>query len=97
MFDELPRLRAWAPPELARRCELKLMALGAPVGQILEYAEEAQADLIALDVPTDRSIADAIRGTMAERIIQHSGCPVLTVNAFAIRALPVAKQELVTT
>lgn len=94
-FDELPRLRAWAPPELVDRCELKLLAMGAPVEQILEFANEARADLIALEVPTDRTVAQSIRGTVVERIVQHSTCPVLTVNALATRALPVAEGELV--
>lgn len=93
-FDELPRLRAWAPPELVDRCELKLLAMGAPVEQILDFANETRADLIALEAPTDRTAAESIRGTMVERIVQHSGCPVLTVNAFATRALPAAEKKL---
>lgn len=86
-FDEMPRLREWVPPELVDRCELKLLAMGTPASQILDLAKASHADLIALGVPADRSVADAVRGTLAERIVQHSGCPVLTVNPFAARVL----------
>lgn len=48
-----------------------------------EIADAGDADLIVLGIPGDRSIADSLRGTMAERIVQRSACPVLTVNRFA--------------
>ena len=48
-----------------------------------EIARAGDADLIALGIAEDRSIADSLRGTMAERIVQHSACPTLTVNRFA--------------
>jgi nucleotide-binding universal stress UspA family protein len=91
-FDEMPRLHAWVPPELVDRCELKLLAMGSPVEQIVGLARETHAGLIALGVSTDRSIVDEVRGTLAERIVQHSGCPVLTVNGFAARALQTAEK-----
>lgn len=48
-----------------------------------EIARIGDADLIVLGIAEDRSIADSLRGTMAERIAQHSACPALTVNRFA--------------
>jgi len=97
VFDELPRMRAWLPPELAGRCELKLLPASAPAQEIVAFAKEVDADLIAVGVPADPGIADVLRGTLVERIVQHSGCPVLTVNASAARAVcvtPAAGVEL---
>jgi len=49
----------------------------------IERARREGADMIALGVTDERSLADALRGTAVERIVQHSLCPVLTVNHFA--------------
>lgn len=46
-------------------------------------AKAGDADLIVLDIAGDRTFADTLRGTMAERVVQHTTCPVLTVNRFA--------------
>jgi nucleotide-binding universal stress UspA family protein len=48
-----------------------------------EIARVGDADLIVLGIAEDRSIADSLRGTITERIVQQSACPVLTVNRFA--------------
>ena len=48
-----------------------------------EVARAGDADLIVLGIAEDRSIADSLRGTTAERIVRHSACPALTVNRFA--------------
>jgi nucleotide-binding universal stress UspA family protein len=48
-----------------------------------EVARVGEADLIVLGIAAERSFADALRGTMAERVVQQSTCPVLTVNHFA--------------
>ena len=58
----------------------------APGEQVVELAKLTHADLIAIGVPHGRSLADALRGSTAERIVQQSGCPVLAVNAFAAAA-----------
>jgi nucleotide-binding universal stress UspA family protein len=86
-INELIRLHEWAPPEIAGRCELKTMPSRAPVEAILDLALATAADLIVLDVAPGRSLYESLRGTVAERIVQASHCPVLTMNAFAARAL----------
>ena len=68
---------AFADAEAAQYVEV-------PVGaDAAEIARVGAADLIVLGITEDRSIADSLRGTMAERIVQHSACPALTVNRFA--------------
>lgn len=85
-IDDLIQLRAWVPRELVDRCELKIVPTKGAGDQVVELAKFTNADLIAIGVPHDRSLADVLRGSTAERIVQQSGCPVLAVNAFAAAA-----------
>lgn len=85
-IDDLIQLRAWVPRELVDRCELKIVPAKGSGDQVVEVAKFTHADLIAIGVPHDRSLADVLRGSTAERIVQQSGCPVLAVNAFAAAA-----------
>jgi nucleotide-binding universal stress UspA family protein len=85
-IHELIRLQEWAPRELAARCELKTSEEPAPVEEILDLALATATDLIAMGIPSDRSIAESIRGSVSERVLRESRCPVLTVNFFAARA-----------
>lgn len=79
-FDELPRLRAWVPAELVRRCELKLMTGNASAADIIAFSKDIGADLIALGLATDRALV---------KVVQQSICPVLTVSGLAVRVRPV--------
>jgi nucleotide-binding universal stress UspA family protein len=54
--------------------------------EILDLALATATDLIVIDVSADRSPADSLRGSIAERIVQQSRCPVLTVNAHAAQS-----------
>jgi nucleotide-binding universal stress UspA family protein len=83
--SELVRLHQWVPPEVVDRCELKIIPLSPDADQIVGLAETTHADLIALGIPTERTFGESLRGTVAERIVQHSHCPVLTVNSFSLR------------
>lgn len=78
--DELLRLRKWVPPELVDRCELKIVPSEATADQILAMANATSADLIALGAERSDTFAETIRGSIAERVVQHSGCPVLCVT-----------------
>jgi len=85
--EELNRLHRWLPPELTDRCEMKLVAAANEAEQIVEIARKMQAGLIALGVPAGRSVTEPLLGTVAERVVQRSGCPVLTVNPYAAQVL----------
>lgn len=82
---ELIRLQDWAPAELAGRCDVKIVPRHASAEDIVTFARLTTADLIAVGVPANRGLADVLRGTIAERIVQNSGCPVLVVNAAAAK------------
>ncbi len=84
-IKELIRLQEWAPRELVDRCEVKILPTRIPVEQIVEFAKVTNADLIAVGVPADRTLTEVLRGTIAERVMQHSGCPVLMVNELTAR------------
>lgn len=85
---ELNRLHRWLPRELADRCEIRRISAAHEAEQIVETASEVQAQLIAFGVPAGRSETDSLLGTIAERVVQRSRCPVLTVNPYAARVLP---------
>jgi len=92
--DDLFELRAWIPESIATRCELKMFGGGHVAGQIDGYAEKTEADLIVVGEPANRSASDLLYGTFAARVVQHSHCPVLTVNRPAAkRAARISEQE----
>lgn len=94
--DELFALRAAIPEALAARCELKLLGDEHSGNQIEGLARTAHADLIVAAEPTGRSASDLLRGTFAARLMQHSECPVLTINELTRRvAARKAEQEAV--
>ena len=88
--EELQRLRKWIPEELVDRCELKIVPAQASADQILAMANATSADLIALGAEPGHGVADAMLGTIAARVVQHSGCPVLAVSGAAV-AMPTAE------
>lgn len=64
----------------ARETQYVEVPEGADADQI---ARAADTDLLVLGLSDDHSMIDSLRGTVAERIVQHSACPVFTVNRFA--------------
>lgn len=82
-IEERNRLHDWLPEELADRCELKLISSAHEADRIVETAAKERAHLIAFGVTAGRSATEPLLGTIAERVVQRSGCPVLTVNPYA--------------
>jgi hypothetical protein len=89
-LDRLFRLKQWVPDKLLDRCEFKIMPRREADRNIASLAKSAKSDLIALTLPEGRGIGDVVRGTLAERVIRQSGCPVLTVNSFVGRPVEAA-------
>jgi nucleotide-binding universal stress UspA family protein len=84
--DEVIALRGAIPAALISRCELKLLGDEHAGNQIEGLAKTAHADLIVVAEPAGRSTSDLLRGTFAARLVQHSECPVLTINELAAKA-----------
>jgi nucleotide-binding universal stress UspA family protein len=92
--DDLFALRAWVPEAIATRCEIRMFGNEHVANQIEGFAKSAHADLIVAAEPASRTAADVLHGTFAARLVQHSECPVLTVNVpAALVASRIAEQE----
>jgi nucleotide-binding universal stress UspA family protein len=89
-LDHLLYLKQWAPQELGNRCEFKIMSGREADRSIASLAKITNSDLIALTIPEGRGLGDILRGTLAERVIRQSGCPVLTVNSLVGRPVEAA-------
>ncbi len=57
-----------------------LVKLGAPWQEIVSAAEEEGADLIVMGTHGRRGLAHALLGSVAEKVVQTSPVPVLTVR-----------------
>ncbi len=93
--DEIVRLQAWTPADIVDRCQYKLLPADHPSEQVVELARLVHADLIAAGCVSNRTTSEVMRGTMAERIVERSDCPVLVVNEIAVLR-NAAKAELAT-
>jgi len=74
---ELGRRYDWAVRE-GVACQTRIIEEDAVAG-ILLAAREIGADLIVVGTHGRRGLAHALMGSVAERIVQRAGCPVLTV------------------
>jgi nucleotide-binding universal stress UspA family protein len=55
------------------------MLEGSPHQAIVREAADANADLIVIGTHGRRGLAHAMLGSVAERVVQHASCPVLSV------------------
>ena len=79
---------AYADRELAVRTD-RVIAAGLPcryrslegsaAREIVRRGKETNADLIVIGTHGRRGLAHAVLGSVAERVVQHASCPVLTV------------------
>ena len=79
---------AYTDLELARRrdrvtsaglqCHYRCLD-GIAAKEIVRRAEETNADLVVVGTHGRRGLARAMLGSVAERVVQHAACPVLTV------------------
>jgi universal stress protein A len=66
---------------VGRRNVTSQIASGAPYVTILSLAEEGKFDLIAMGTHGRTGLSHLVLGSVAEKIVRHSKCPVLTVRA----------------
>jgi nucleotide-binding universal stress UspA family protein len=55
-------------------------AIGEPAHEILAFAKAQKADLLVLGTHGRTGIQHALMGSVAERVVRRSTCPVLTVR-----------------
>ena len=78
--EALERLRAKANELAEHGLEVEVLAKeGYPPDVIVGEANAANVDLIAMGTQGRSAIANLLLGSTAERVVQHAGCPVLTV------------------
>ena len=58
-----------------------VFAEGLPVDEILRAARRARADLIVMGTHGRTGVSRVFMGSVAERVVRESRCPVLTVRA----------------
>ncbi len=59
---------------------LRVTGEGQPSVEILRYAEENRIDLIVMGTHGRTGISHALMGSVAEKVVRKSSCPVLTVR-----------------
>jgi nucleotide-binding universal stress UspA family protein len=75
------RLAAMLPDELRQRYRAVLALLsGNPFVEIVRYAKTSSVDLIVMGTHGRGPIAHVLLGSVAERVVRKSPCPVLTVR-----------------
>jgi nucleotide-binding universal stress UspA family protein len=62
-----------------RRTTLAVRNAADPAAAILAYAQETSCDLIVMGTHRPSALAAMLRGSTAERVRRHAGCPVLLV------------------
>lgn len=84
--DDVKALDLLVPAELRQRSALRLIP-SVEAADVVEMAREEGAELIVLGISGERGFADALLGTVVERVVQQSSCAVLTVNRRTARSL----------
>ena len=59
---------------------VKRIVRGRPFVQIIRYAREKKADLIVLGTHGHGGLAHILMGSVAEKVVRKSPCPVLTIR-----------------
>lgn len=78
--DAAGALAAALPNDMAgSRKVVRAIRVGAPLGSIIDYASENQIDLIVMGTYGRTGLPHALIGSVAERVVRHAPCPVLTV------------------
>ncbi|WP_394842322.1 universal stress protein [Pendulispora brunnea] len=62
-----------------------LLKNGEPSESIVAAARDVSADLIVMGTHGRRGLAHALLGSVAERVVRSSPCPVLTLGAQTVR------------
>ena len=79
--DVLRGLQQLLEPEWAASHRIARAALqGSPFVEIIRYAREHEIDMVVLSTHGRTGLAHMLMGSVAERVVRKSPCPVLTVR-----------------
>ena len=62
--------------------------IGHPAADLIEYAKESEADLIAMASHGRTGLSHFFLGSVAEKVVRMVSCPVFTVKSFGKDLLP---------
>src|SRR5262245_28523436 len=79
VLDAGEKLAARVPPLDASRVRVRAV-VGSPYSEILGFAEDEEIDLIVMGTHGRGGVSHLLLGSIAERIVRRSPCPVLTVR-----------------
>jgi len=69
-----------------------VVRVGVEHGEITALAEKEKIDLIVMGTHGRTGIAHAFLGSVAERVVRHAPCPVLTVKPPAVKEAKAARR-----
>jgi nucleotide-binding universal stress UspA family protein len=69
-------------PDAAKsgRKVVRILRMGNPYAEIVQYAEEIETDLIVVGTHGRGAFAHLLLGSVAEKVVRKAHCPVLTVR-----------------
>jgi universal stress protein A len=74
-------LAEWLPPEWSSgKPIVRATRTGSPIGEITQYARDNAIDLIVLGTHGRSALMHVLLGSVAEKVVRHAPCPVLTVR-----------------
>jgi nucleotide-binding universal stress UspA family protein len=62
-----------------------VIVCGGPAEEILDYAKKNKVDMIVMSTHGRSGVSRWVFGSVAERVLRHSGTPVLIVPSFGFR------------
>lgn len=78
------QLAADLPSDFAGGKEVvRVIKVGSPLTKILDYAQDHDIDLIVMGTHGRTGLPHFLIGSVAERVVRHAPCPVLTVRPTA--------------
>lgn len=75
-------LLAAAGPEVSGKV-VRVTRAGRPISEIITYAKENSIDMLVLTTHGRTGLAHVLLGSVAENIVRHAPCPVLTIHPAA--------------
>ncbi|MGK5094066.1 universal stress protein [Deltaproteobacteria bacterium TL4] len=75
------QLKEFADKFLSSEVKMNLVVLqGDPVTEIIHYAKDQEIDVIIIGTHGHTGLAHMLLGSIAEKVVRHAPCPVLTVK-----------------
>lgn len=73
-------LKIMSPQQLTELAPELSLRPGTPHAEIVRYAKDHDIDLIVMGTHGRGFVAHAVMGSVAEKVVRHAPCPVLTVR-----------------